>query len=806
MGNCQNALESQKEITFEAQLPKRSLNYQKLNKTIIFEYSYKKYHHPIPILINQSVGKPPKYYKNEKPPDNINDKFMDTSFPPSTHSLEYIAEYNKNFVDLNEIKQFKNITWKRVNDIFKDNKYDLFNTLDVDDVKQGIIGNCYFLCVLSSFAKRPEIYDKIFIDKKINSNSLYKLRFIINGIPQIIFVDDYFPTLYDKFAFAKSQNEFWVQLLEKAWAKLNKSYANTISGIPYEVFNCLSEAPCQNISHEKNTIYTLWNELLRAKEHGYYITCNTKYLSKEQEDNEGLISGHSYAVIDLFEFNMFYKKGTISESDYRKKKRMENILNKDNCDNNNVLRIMKIYNPWSYFEWKGKFNDNDEKNWNRIPLLKQLVGYNNNDDGIFFMEFKDYYKKFHSTYILNYLKDWIYNYKIINQKNNNFFSCVKVVLKKENKIRFGLHVKQSRINLMEKSIKLYPVLLIIVKYNQESNEYKLINSVYDITDNLFSSYYKPFEPGEYHIFMHFNADPTKVSDFTYCLSTYSKEKVELLDITDTKEIPTNYLFQIINDYIKINEKEFDDNNNDIIFYFDNDNNNLGFYFLFIENKSNFDYFIEFSFDNNNCEFIQDELVTNYYFENSINNNQTNISKFYNKMSKTKTFIQVINYLLKQGESKLFIWKLNSTPNNSTLNMINHKFIKYEEKNLNEINLSFFENFNKYEMIINIYDDLEKTLLSEDLEYTEIENIENIFLIVKNINKEKSFVLEITFIKPIGLSVELINKNDDENKNNKENTFTIILYPGKIQIIPLKKGQLSNKDRYDFTFDYSILSI
>ena len=63
---------------------------------------------------------------------------------------------------------------------------------------------------------------------------------------------------------------------------------------------------------------------------------------------------------------------------------------------------MKIYNPWAYFEWKGKFNDNDEKNWNRIPLLKKLVGYNNNDDGIFFMEFKDYYKKFHSTYILNY--------------------------------------------------------------------------------------------------------------------------------------------------------------------------------------------------------------------------------------------------------------------------------------------------------------------------------------------------------------------------------------------------------------------
>ena len=807
MGNCQKILDSQKEIIFESQLPKRTFNYQKLNKTIIFEYSYIKYHHPIPISINQPIEKPPKYYKNEKPPDIINEKFIDTYFPPSTHSLEYISEYNKNFVDLNEIKEFKNITWKRVADIFKDEKYDLFNTLDVDDVKQGIIGNCYFLCVLSSFAKRAEIYDKIFIDKKINKNGLYKLRFIINGIPQIIFVDDYFPTLYDKFAFAQSPNEFWVQLLEKAWAKLNISYANTISGIPYEVFNCLSEAPCQNISHEKNSIYFLWNELLRAKDQGYYITCNTKYLSKEQEDNEGLISGHSYAVIDLFEFNIFYKKGTISESSYKKNKKSENNnINKDNIDNNNVLRIMKIYNPWAYFEWKGKFNDNDEKNWNRIPLLKKLVGYNNNDDGIFFMEFKDYYKKFHSTYILNYLKDWIYNYKIINQKNSDYFTCVKVELKKENQIRFGLHVKQSRFNLMEKSIQLYPVLLIIVKYNKESNEYTLINTAFDITDNLFSSYYKAYDPGEYHILMHFNADGNKVSDFTYTLSTYSQESVELLDITDSKEIPSNYLSQIINEYMKINEKELDENNNDIIFYFDNNNNNLGLYYLYVENRSNFDYYIEFNIENNNCGFIQDEFVINYFYENSINSNQSNIGKFYNKLTKNKNFNQVINYFLKRGENKIFIWKLNSSPKNSTLNMINKKFVKYEEKNLNEINLTFLENLNKYEMIINIYDELEKTKLSEDLEYSEIENIEYIFLIIKNINKEKSFVLEIDFTKSVGLTLELIKKEENENSQKKLKTYSIILYSGKLQIISLKKEQISSKDRYDFIFDYSVLNI
>ena len=87
-----------------------------------------------------------------------------------------------------------------------------------------------------------------------------------------------------------------------------------------------------------------------------------------------MISGHSYAIIDLYEFNILYKQGTIYESDYTIKnynfncslKKIE-INNDENKDNNNVLKIVKIYNPWAWFEWKAKFNDNDTETWNRIP-------------------------------------------------------------------------------------------------------------------------------------------------------------------------------------------------------------------------------------------------------------------------------------------------------------------------------------------------------------------------------------------------------------------------------------------------------
>ena len=815
MGICQNIFQIENEITFDSPIIKKSLEYQNLNKSIIIEYIYSKYRHPIPILTKQIIKSPPKYYKNESPPSSFTnkEKFTDKNFPPNLNSLIYISDYNKEYVQTNEITQFNNISWKRISEIFNTNKYDLFNTLDIDDIKQGIIGNCYFLCVLSSFAKRPEIYDKIFIDKKIKKNGMYKLRFIINGIPQIILVDDYFPTVDNQFIFAQSENEFWVQLLEKAWAKVNLSYANTIAGIPYEVFNCLSEAPCENISHQRYNKSYIWNELIRAKREGFYITCNTKYLSKEQEDNEGLISGHSYAIIDLFEFNVIYNKGTILEADYNDKNFCYNInpFEKDknnNIENDNdddkILRIVKIYNPWAWFEWKGKFNDNDNESWNRIPLLKKLVGYDNNEDGIFFMEFSDYYKKFHATYILNYLKDWVYNYKIINQKSNSYFTCVKIVLEKENKIRFGLHVKQSRINLMEKNSSLYPVSLIIAKYDSELSKYKLINSVYDITDNIFSSYYKIFEPGEYHIFMHYNADTNKVSDYNYTLSTYSEKEVKLMDFENIKDIPENYLFQIINDYIFQNGKIYDNLNEDIIYYIDNFDNNLGLYFMNIYNKSKLNYLIELNFDCTNCELIQDELVINYFSRNNINSNKFNINKYLNDLKKFKKIKQQIKYLLKSRENKFFIWKLKGNIKCCSLQLIDKKSVIWDKKNFIDLNFSYIENIYKYEMIINIFHELEKIKLNDDLEYSEVENNEYIFLIVKNYNKNKTYIFEFSFIKLIGLQLETIKdyKNDDNNINNE--SYNIIFYPGKIQIISLKKVKLLNK--YDFTIDYSIIQI
>ena len=75
-----------------------------------------------------------------------------------------------------------------------------------------------------------------------------------------VVVDDWFPfymdsTGHENFCFArnkrdgcghKSEAELWVQILEKAWAKVCGSYEATEMGTAEEAFNNIDGTPCQN--------------------------------------------------------------------------------------------------------------------------------------------------------------------------------------------------------------------------------------------------------------------------------------------------------------------------------------------------------------------------------------------------------------------------------------------------------------------------------------------------------------------------------------------------------------------------------
>ena len=93
------------------------------------------------------------------------------------------------------------------------------------------MGDCYFLSCLSVLAEHPERIRNLFITDKVNDEGIYAVRICKNGEWCEVVVDDYFPCFQGEPAFSRSCNdELWVLIMEKAWAKVHGSYESIEAG------------------------------------------------------------------------------------------------------------------------------------------------------------------------------------------------------------------------------------------------------------------------------------------------------------------------------------------------------------------------------------------------------------------------------------------------------------------------------------------------------------------------------------------------------------------------------------------------
>jgi hypothetical protein len=85
----------------------------------------------------------------------------------------------------------------------------------------------------------------------------------------------------------------------------------------------------------------LWSNLINAKKNGTMMGCSAEgaadsYIMINGEDS-GIMSGHAYAIIDIFE------------------------LPDQTCKNyHKSHRLMIIRNPWGFGEWKLKWSENKD--------------------------------------------------------------------------------------------------------------------------------------------------------------------------------------------------------------------------------------------------------------------------------------------------------------------------------------------------------------------------------------------------------------------------------------------------------------
>ncbi|CAE6411522.1 unnamed protein product [Rhizoctonia solani] len=314
-----------------------------------------------------------------------NRRFRDIEF-----DLEEDKDRCLHRLDTPEDERYKPSDVMRVSQLYEKPSF-FIDGANSSDIMQGRLGDCWFLSALAIVSTLEELLEKICVarDEKVG---VYGFIFFRDGVWVDVIIDDLLYTSvpkYDQLSrdqrnlyhndrekydsnarkggkslyFAKggTENETWVPLIEKAYAKLHGDYRSLDAGFASEGIEDLTGGVA-SIFHTHDILdeERFWDdELLRVNQDRLFgcFIYNTD-TSGESELINGLFAGHAYSVIAALEVN--------------------------------GKRFLRLRNPWGKAEWTGPWSDGS-KEWTPewLALLPQLQ-HKFGDDGEFLMEYKDF--------------------------------------------------------------------------------------------------------------------------------------------------------------------------------------------------------------------------------------------------------------------------------------------------------------------------------------------------------------------------------------------------------------------------------
>ena len=415
-----------------------------------------------------------KIYKNQDLPQS-GTPFTDPLFPPNANSI-LGKDQNGNYIDKvdgpkrESLFKMDEIEWKRASDIFPQQQ--LFEgKISVDDVKQGKIGNCYFLSAIAAMCEFPNLITQIFISKEISKDGFYKVILFIDGEYQIVFLDDYFPVLKGTniFYFAKPNSfELWAILLEKAWAKINGGYSNIISGWPNDVFRAFTGFACEELIHRENKNDRLWG-IISTVDNNYGVICaSTK--SDDLVVKKGLVKNHAYTLIDTEEI----------EDDQGKK-----------------VRLVQLRNPWGYKEWNGDWSD-ESPLWTE-KTKKQIPNWGAKNNGSFWMTIEDFNKYFLRTDLCQVVYAAKLKYLDFTGEDAKKPQVLNIYLEKKGILSISVIEKNWRYNRELRDVE-HPTSLMIAEY--EPNLKIIKHAFTDFSTNSDTEKTRILNPGYYIVWLY----------------------------------------------------------------------------------------------------------------------------------------------------------------------------------------------------------------------------------------------------------------------------------------------------------------
>ena len=106
------------------------------------------------------------------------------------------------------------------------------------------------------------------------------------------------------FAMSKSEeNEIWVALIEKAWAKVDGNCIRIgCGGSPNEVFDVLTEAYIEEVTVKTASKDAIWEKLVDGQKKGFVMTAGTS--ASEDVEDVGLSPGHYFYLNNFSHLKM----------------------------------------------------------------------------------------------------------------------------------------------------------------------------------------------------------------------------------------------------------------------------------------------------------------------------------------------------------------------------------------------------------------------------------------------------------------------------------------------------------------------
>ncbi|CAD8108807.1 unnamed protein product [Paramecium primaurelia] len=304
----------------------------------------------------------------------------------------------------------KDLCWQRISEICNDWVFMDENGANANDVIQShYLGDCWLISALTIIACN----DQYLIDQNDISKGLYpKLFHFLSkyGIIVIKFnkmfrdvyvvIDDRFCTYNNKLLFAecRSEREWWVQIIEKAYAKLHTCYESLTSGdISQALFDCTG-IPCTRYVIDENDHtkdpqekkQQLLNLFQVGKQTNALMGCSAHGTGQVLLNGEetGLYRGHAYSILHYFH---------LKDAQSR------------------IHKLIVLRNPWGFGEWKLKWSDYSIEMSENFQLIQAYFNeeiqrceqngieppeqYNLGDDGIFIMNFKSFLNIFNNLFM-----------------------------------------------------------------------------------------------------------------------------------------------------------------------------------------------------------------------------------------------------------------------------------------------------------------------------------------------------------------------------------------------------------------------